>query len=226
MDVPAVARRTGARCHGPARVCELLRALGVPQGQIHELEAGDRLELGPFRVHALPGEHTPTPLDGYLNGPLPERLKPPLRIRDYRMVDRADQLCYWIDVEGTSWQLSRQRALPDTPLGELADVMVVMPFETPDRLRRLLANVNPRLVIPYHWEDLFRPLSRPLKPFWMPPQAAFPPLSRVDLDRFARRVAAIDPSVKVFVPQVLREYDLAHLPGSLATAPQGIEIAG
>jgi hypothetical protein len=157
---------------------------------------------------------------------LPERLQPPLRIRDYRMADRADQLCYWIDVEGTSWQLSRQRALPDTPLGELADVLVVMPFETPDRLRRLLANVNPRLVIPYHWEDLFRPLSRPLKPFWMPPRAAFPPLSRVDLDRFARRVAAIDPAVKVFVPQVLREYDLAHLPGSLATAPQGIEIAG
>ena len=165
-------------------------------------------------MRALPGEHTPTPLDGFLNGPLPERLEPPLRIRDYRMADRADQLCYWIGVGGTSWQLSRQRALPGAPLGEPADVLVVMPFETPDRLRRLLAEVQPRLVIPYHWDDLFRPLSRPLKPFWMPPRAAFPPLSRVDLDRFAQRVQEIDPGVKVFVPQVLREYDLAYLPGS------------
>jgi len=55
MDVPAVAERTGARCYGPARACELLRTLGVPGEQIHEIQAGDRLELGPFCVRALPG---------------------------------------------------------------------------------------------------------------------------------------------------------------------------
>jgi L-ascorbate metabolism protein UlaG (beta-lactamase superfamily) len=224
MDVPAVAERTGARCYGPARACELLRALGVPEGQIHEVRAGVRLELGPFRVHVLPGEHTPTPLDWLLNGPLPCRLEPPLRIRDYRMADRTDQLCYWVGVEGTSWQLARQRELPSIPLGEPADVLVVMPFEAPDRLRRLLANVNPKLVIPFHWDNLFRPLSRPLKPFWMPPRAAFPPLARVDLDRFARQVAALDPGVEVLVPEVLREYDLAHLFESFAIASKNIEV--
>lgn len=214
MDVPAVAQHTGARCHGPARVCELLRVLGVPEEQIHEIKAGDRLMLGPFCVRALLGEHTPTPLDWFLNGPLPGRLEPPLRIRDYRMVHRTDQLCYWVGVGGTSWQLSRTQSLPGAALGEPAGVLVVMPFETPDRLRRLLAEVKPRLVIPYHWDNLFRPLSRPLKPFWMPLRAAFPPLSRVDLDRFVRRVHEIDPSVKVFVPRVLCEYDLGDLLGS------------
>jgi L-ascorbate metabolism protein UlaG (beta-lactamase superfamily) len=214
MDVPAVAQRTGARCHGPARVCELLRALGVPAGQIDEIKVGDCLELGPFCVCAKPGAHTPTPLDGFLNGPLPVRLEPPLRIREYRMADRTDQLCYWIDVEGASWQLSRQEARSGKSLGEPADVLVVMPFETQARLCRLLAHVKPRLVIPYHWDDLFRPLSKPLRRFWMPPRAAFPPLARVDLDRFARRVKAIDPEVKVFVPQVLRVYDFDRLPKS------------
>jgi L-ascorbate metabolism protein UlaG (beta-lactamase superfamily) len=224
MDVPAVAQHTGARCHGPARVCELLRALGVPERQVHEIKVGDCLTLGPFRVRALPGEHTPTPLDWLLNGPLPCRLEPPLRIRDYRMADRTDQLCYWVGVEGTSWQLARQRELPSIPLGEPADVLVVMPFEAPDRLRRLLANVNPKLVIPFHWDNLFRPLSRPLKPFWMPLRAAFPPLARVDLDRFARQVAALDPGVEVLVPEVLREYDLAHLLESFAIASKNIEV--
>jgi L-ascorbate metabolism protein UlaG (beta-lactamase superfamily) len=204
MDVPAVAERTGARCYGPARACELLRALGVPEGQIHEVRAGVRLELGPFRVHVLPGEHTPTPLDWLLNGPLPERLESPLHIRDYRMADRADQLSYWIGLEETSWLLARQRAVPAT-------VLAVMPYESTKTLRRLLAEGRPRLVVPYHWDNLFRPLSRPLKPFWMPPRAAFPLLTRVDLDRFARQVAALDPEVKVFVPQVLGEYDLAEL---------------
>jgi L-ascorbate metabolism protein UlaG (beta-lactamase superfamily) len=221
MDVPAVARETGARCHGPARVCELLQALGVPRGQIHEIEAGDRLELGPFRVHAAPGAHTPTPLDWLLNGPLPDSLEAPLRIRDYRMADRTDQLCYWVGVEGARWQLPRQQALPGEPLGEAADVLVVMPFETPDRLRRLLAEVVPWLVIPYHWDNLFRPLSRPLRPFWAPPSVDFPPLTRVDLDRFARRVMALDPEVKVFVPHILREYDFASLDHRSQSASTG-----
>jgi L-ascorbate metabolism protein UlaG (beta-lactamase superfamily) len=202
MDVPAVAQRTGARCYGPARACELLRALGVPAERVQEVRADDVLHLGPFDVRVLPGEHTPTPLDGLLNGPLPARLAPPLRLRDYRMADRADQLSYWVGAEGTSWLLARQRALP-------AQVLAVMPYARNGTLRRLLAEVRPGLVIPYHWEDLFRPLSRPLKPFWMPPRAAFPPLTRVDLERFARLVAALDPGVKVFVPQVLVEYDLA-----------------
>jgi L-ascorbate metabolism protein UlaG (beta-lactamase superfamily) len=204
MDVPVVARRTGARCYGPARACELLQTLGVPGGQICEVRAGDHLDLGPFRVHVLPGEHTPTPLDWLLNGPLPRRLEPPLRVRDYRMADRADQLSYWIGAEGTSWLLARQRAMP-------AQVLAVMPYESTETLRRLLAEVRPRLVVPYHWDNLFRPLSEPLKPFWMPLRAAFPPLARVDLDRFARQVAALDAGVKVFIPQALRQYDLADL---------------
>ena len=219
MDVPAVAQRTGARCYGPARVCELLETLGVPQGQVYEIQAGDRLELGPFRVHALPGEHTPTPLDRFLNGPLPGRLEPPLRIRDYRMADRTDQLCYWIGVGGTGWQLARPRALPNMPLGEPADVLIVMPFETPGRLRRLMAEVQPRLVIPYHWDNLFRPLSRL-------PRAALPLLTRIGLAWFARRVAAIDPGIKVFVPEVLREYDLAHLPGSFSITSENTGVTG
>jgi L-ascorbate metabolism protein UlaG (beta-lactamase superfamily) len=211
MDVPAVAECTGARCYGPARACELLRILGLPEEQVCEVHAGHALHLGPFHVRVLPGEHTPTPLDGLLNGPLLKRLAPPLRIRDYRMADRADQVSYWIGVKDTRWLLARRQALPGAPLAEPADVLVVMPFETPDRLRRLLAEASPRWVIPYHWDNLFRPLSRPLKPFWMPLRAALPPLSRVDLDRFAQRVQKIDPAVQVFVPQALCEYDITQL---------------
>jgi hypothetical protein len=211
MDVPAVLQKTGARCYAPARACELLRVLGVPEEQICQVQAchgqaGDALQVGAFSVRVLPADHRPNPLDWYLNGPLRANLEPPLHIRDYRMADRHDNLSYWIAVGEESWLLARQRALP-------ASVLAVMPFESTERLARLLAEVQPRLVIPYHWDDLFRPLSEPLRPLWKPPQMAlnarvFAGLQLIDLDRFVQRVAALDPGVVVFIPEIMQAYGL------------------
>jgi L-ascorbate metabolism protein UlaG (beta-lactamase superfamily) len=202
MDVPAVLQKTGARCYGPARACELLRVLRIPEEQIRQVHAGDTFRAGPFEVHALPADHRPNPLDWYLNGPLRADLQPPLYLCDYRMADRHDNLSYWIAVGEESWLLARQYALP-------AGVLAVMPFERTERLARLLAEVQPRLVIPYHWDDLFRPLSQPMRPLWKPPQMALLPLQRVDLDHFVQQVTVLAPGVKVLIPQILREYDPA-----------------
>jgi L-ascorbate metabolism protein UlaG (beta-lactamase superfamily) len=207
MDVPAVLQKTRARCHAPARACELLLVLGVPEEQICQVQAGDSFHVGPFDVRVLPADHRPNPLDWYLNGPLPANLEPPLRIRDYRMVDRHDNLSYWIGAGEASWLLARQHALP-------ASVLAVMPFEKTERLARLLAEVRPRLVIPYHWDDLFRPLSEPLRPLWKPPQMALLSLQRIDLDHFVQRVAALDPRVVVFTPEMMQEYDLQDVTSS------------
>ena len=83
LDVPEVARQTGAPVLGSHNTCGLLAALGVPEHQLREIQVGDRLTLGNFQVTVLESVHIPTP--GFSSGPLPRGLRPPLRARDYRM---------------------------------------------------------------------------------------------------------------------------------------------
>src|SRR5258706_6442208 len=54
MDVPEVARRTGAAVYGSPNAGALLQALRVPPAQLHRLAAGGRLRLGPLSGRGVP----------------------------------------------------------------------------------------------------------------------------------------------------------------------------
>ncbi len=71
----------------------------------------------------------------------------------------------------------------------------------------LLHAVRPRLVIPIHWDDLFRPLDRPLRPALSPPTWRAP-LRRMNPGAFARLVAALSPTTRVLVPELFHGYEL------------------
>jgi L-ascorbate metabolism protein UlaG (beta-lactamase superfamily) len=121
MDVPAVVAHTGARAYGPPRVRELLRVLGAPEERIERLAVGQQLQLGPFGIEVLPADHGWTPHDWFLNGPLPRDLTPPLRLRDYRMANRYDNLSFRISVCGIRLWLRGICPLP-------ADVALISPL--------------------------------------------------------------------------------------------------
>jgi L-ascorbate metabolism protein UlaG (beta-lactamase superfamily) len=199
MDVPDVVRHTGAIAYGSANTCHLLEISGVPEGQFQQIDTGDELKLGPFQVRVLPAEHRR--VLGFSAGPLRRDLMPPLRLRDYRM-DR----CFGFHIEvGTAsilhWPSVRPERAPP------AEVLVARP-EGRDHLASLLAQVQPRLIIPVHWDDLFQPLSRPVRPFYELSHRGWPPLRRVDLDQFAVMVEELAPRTGVLVPEILSVYDL------------------
>jgi hypothetical protein len=76
----------------------------------------------------------------------------------------------------------------------------------------LLARVRPKIVIPYHWDDLYRPLSMPLRPTFELPAWAIPPLRRIDLSGFAQMIDAIAPGTKTIIPEIFHLYHFdAHL---------------
>jgi L-ascorbate metabolism protein UlaG (beta-lactamase superfamily) len=203
MDVPEVARSTDAEVWGSANVCELLAVCGVPEARLHEIEAGDRLAPRGFQVQVLPAKHLRLP--GFPPGPLAPGLQPPLRLRDYRM-----DVCFsfLIQVAGLrllNWgDVSSQRAPP-------AEVLFVSPTEPEAYYQGLLAAVRPRLVVPIHWDDLFRPLDKPPRPFFMSPRLALPPLQRIDLNQFGRVVARSYPPARVLVPELLESYNLREV---------------
>jgi L-ascorbate metabolism protein UlaG (beta-lactamase superfamily) len=203
MDAPEVVRNTGAIALGSPNTCQLLRALGVIEDKIRPIQAGDRLALGNFQVEVLPGAHGPTP--GFGPGPLPAGLQPPLRMRDYRM-----DLSFSFRIQAAGQRLLQWNSVHPEPAVP-ADVLCISPSGAAPFYEALLQQVQPRVVIPVHWDDLFRPLSKPLRPMLKPPRWALPPLQRMDLQEFGRMVARIDPQVRVFIPEISRRYDLAAL---------------
>jgi L-ascorbate metabolism protein UlaG (beta-lactamase superfamily) len=199
-DVPAVLEHTGAVALGSANACRLLALLGVPEGQVRQIGPGDRLSLGPFRVRVLLAKHIQVP--GYGPDPLARNLRPPLRAREYRM-----DVCFCFLIE-----VSRHRLLTDP--GECpdgcprAEVLLVSTYQEEAYYQALLCLVAPRVVIPSHWDDLWRPLSKPVRPMLAPPRWAWPPLGRIDLDRFRQVVEKVAPGTQVFVPERFATYEL------------------
>ena len=114
---------------------------------------------------------------------------------------------FLIEVDGLrflDWSSEKVRLAP------LADVLFVKPLQKPAYYEALLGIVQPRVVIPIHWDDFMRHLSQPLRPMLKPPRLAFPPLARVDLTAFSHLIKRIDPQVQVFLPEIFHLYELSE----------------
>lgn len=201
LDVAAIAEFTGAQVMGSPNTCQIVAAQGVPPARIHQVDAGDRLVLGAFGVEVLPGAHGRTPIDWLINRRLPRDLRPPLRLRDYRM-----DCCFSfrIEVEGL-------RLLDGLGLPMPADVLVTGIDPPPTTLEGFLWQVGPRAVIPVHWDNLFRPLGDSLRPMLAPVAIRLSWFRWMDPHLFAADVARLAPGTRVLVPTVLERYDLQLL---------------
>jgi L-ascorbate metabolism protein UlaG (beta-lactamase superfamily) len=201
LDVAPIAEFTGAVVVGSPNTCRIVAAQGVGPAQIRQVAVGDRLTLGAFQIEVLPGTHGRTPLDWLINGRLPRDLRRPLRLRDYRM-----DCCFSFRVE-----VDGLRLLDCPGPGVAADVLAVGTDVAAKTLERLLRQVRPRLAIPVHWDNLFRPLGRGPRSMLGPPVVRLPHSWRMDPHELERVVARLAPETRVLVPTVLERYDLQLL---------------
>jgi L-ascorbate metabolism protein UlaG (beta-lactamase superfamily) len=204
MDVPAVIDQTRATAYGSLNTHQLLAILGVPEERLYEIKVGDHLTLGTFQVEVLPAEHGLVLGRPFATGSLAPNLRPPLRIRDYRM-DAC--FSFLIEVGGLrflDWSSELTHSAPS------ADVLFVKPHQERAYYEVLLDMVQPQVIIPIHWDDFMRPLSQPLRPMLKPPRLAFPPLARVDLNAFRQMIKRIAPQTKVLLPEIFRLYELSE----------------
>ena len=206
MDVPDVVHNTNASVFGSPNACRLLIACGVPNDRVHEISAGDTLSLEEFQVEVTRAEHVKLP--GFTPGSLPSTIRPPLRARDYRM---DHDLSFLIFADG-------HRLLTDPgerpELDIQPDVLFLFPLRNYPYYKSLLPLLRPKLVIPTHWDDFFRPLSRPLRPQTRYPALNFPPIQRVNLKKFCQMIEKLSPQTKVLIPEIFHSYDLAEILGN------------
>jgi L-ascorbate metabolism protein UlaG (beta-lactamase superfamily) len=163
VDAPAIARRYGAKAYGSPSLAHLMRLHGVGDLAV-EVVAHQSYELGPFVVRFVPSRHSKllfgrkVPMDGELTCDHIRGLAP------------GAYKCgaVWgirIDVAGTSFYHQGSANLDDGELrGGPVEVFlagIAGRSVTPNYWKRILPYLDPRVVVPTHYDNFFSPLGAP-----------------------------------------------------------------
>lgn len=164
VDAPELARRFGCNAYGSASLAHLMRLHGLG-AQAIEVQPRRAYELGPFVVRFVPSRHSKlilgrrVPFDGELTCDHLDGLWPGAY--------RCGQV--WgirIEVAGTILYHQGSADLDDEALGvEPVDVFlagVAGRSVTPRYWERVLPKLDPRVVVPTHYDNFFRPLGSEL----------------------------------------------------------------
>jgi L-ascorbate metabolism protein UlaG (beta-lactamase superfamily) len=165
VDAPAIARHFGCRAYGSKSLVNLMGLHGLADWAI-EVEPYRTYELGPFEVSFTPSAHSKlllglaVPYDGELTCEHLDSLSPGA----YRC-GRVWGIS--IAVAGVRFYHQGSANLLDDAIRE-RDVDVFLAgiagrSFTDDYWRRILPKLNPRVIVPTHYDNFFRPLGRPLE---------------------------------------------------------------
>jgi L-ascorbate metabolism protein UlaG (beta-lactamase superfamily) len=166
LDTPSIARRTGAPVYGSRSLVQLMRISGL-EHQAIEVEPYRTYERGPFAFRFVPSKHSKLALGlavtmgGELTCDHLDQLAP----REYRC---GQVWGLHIDVAGTTFYHQGSADLVDDAIR--ADERGVDFFlcgisgrRFTDRYTaRILRRLEPRVVVPGHYDNFFRPLDAPM----------------------------------------------------------------
>lgn len=164
IDAPAIAREYGTKVYGSSSMTHLMGLHGLHR-QAVTVEPHVPYELGPFVVRFVPSRHSKlllgrkVPMDGELTCDHVGGLCPSA----YRC---GDVWGIHITVAGTTLYHQGSADLRDDQLRHgTVDVFlagIAGRSVTPRYWERILPKLDPRIVVPTHYDDFFAPLGRPL----------------------------------------------------------------
>jgi len=200
LDLPYIARKTGAMVVGTESTINLARASGVPGNQLLGVRGGDDLELGVFSLRVIPSLHgilRRAPNMPPIPGPPPPEVfppdaKPPFHLRDYV---QGGTLAYFIRLNGVKLLVFGSMNYVEREVEGLrpdAALIGAMPerreiYQYTARLLRALG--DPPLVLPTHWDRFNVPYSTSQQPA----------IER--LQSFVAEVKAASPNTRTIVPE-------------------------
>lgn len=167
MDAPEVVRQLGGTLYGSESTLNIGRGAGLPEDQMHRMDDGDDHAVGDFRVRVIQGLHSP---GNRYPGTIDRPLTTPARASDYR-----DGGCYSFHVIHPAGSIFIHPSANFIPhkLDEIrTDVLYLgigaLGAQTQqfreDYWHHVVDAVRPSLILPVHWDDFGRPLSRELRP--------------------------------------------------------------
>ena len=195
VDVPHLAAAHGCPVYGSESVRHLLGLFGLAE-QAVVVEPRRRYEIGPFTISFTPSLHSKlllgrkVPMDGELTcGSLKH-----LGGREYRC---GQVWAFTIEVAGITMY-------HEGSAGRVADALSTMGGDvllcgiagrlwSPNFTRRIIAAVDPGLIVAHHHDDFFRPVDAEMGYSF-----------NVNLGGFVEEVAAVDPNLPVQVLEPLQ----------------------
>jgi L-ascorbate metabolism protein UlaG (beta-lactamase superfamily) len=188
VDAPAIARRFGCKAYGSDSLLTLMGLHGLAE-QAVEVEPYKTYELGPFEVSFTPSVHSKlllglaVPYDGDLTCEHLDALSP--------AAYRCGQV--WgvsIEVAGLRFYHQGSANLIDEAIRERGvDVFlagVAGRGFTEDYWKRILPRLDPKVVVPTHYDNFFRALGQPME---------F--VSNVQLSELPREISAVSADARI-----------------------------
>ena len=165
LDVPAIARRTGCTVYG-SKSLEHLMGLHELGSQARVVEPHQRYEVGPFAFHFVPSIHSKLqlglgiPYSGELTCEHADELTP----QAYRC-GQVWGIC--VEVAGARFYHQGSADLLEDEIHD-RDVDVFLcgisgRRFTPHYVERIVRTLRPRVIVPTHYDDFFRPLGEPTR---------------------------------------------------------------
>ncbi|MBL7777778.1 MAG: MBL fold metallo-hydrolase [Chitinophagales bacterium] len=176
MDAPYVAHITGATVYGSSSTSFVCSGAGLPQKQTHVFAAGEKFELGKFTIEVLTSKHTPPfKILGKSNATDPNH---PNITQPLRQPAKADKF-----IEGGTFDFyithGKKRFCVKASTNYLDSALYRRPTDvfflgtamlgkfTSEFREKYFAETitatGAKTVVPIHWDNFTRPLSRPLE---------------------------------------------------------------
>lgn len=199
LDVPAIARATGARVFGSRSAAALCLAQGVPPDRVEvaEREPGAdpvEREVGPFHLRFVPSAHSRLVLGRVpLPGEIADCSDVPMRAGAYRC---GAVFGVEIRVAGkTLYHLGSAEIVDANVAVKNVDLLLMCVAgwtSSRDLPERVAARLSPGAVLLSHWDDFFRPMGRRARP-----------LPAMQLPRLVDRLTRASRGVKVGTVPIL-----------------------
>lgn len=191
MDMPYIAKKTGAVVIGTESTANIAANGGVPDEQIHAVRGGEDFEYGSFSVRVIPSLHSALSCKLYKDfGTVPLQ-KEPLCLNEYV---EGGTLAYLLRIAGREVLLFGSMNYIEREVEGLRPDIVFI-ASAPPRLEihkyteRLMACLgNPELVVATHWDDQGLPFGAPQDK------------ALGHTKKFIEEVSAASPHSKVIVP--------------------------
>lgn len=225
LDVPYIARKTGATVLGTESTINLLRASGVPESQLLTVRGGADYEFSSsvtkplcpacsptrrFSIRVIPSIHSALRQKHYYDSrTIPPDVHVPLLHRDYA---EGGSLGYLIRLNGREIltfggmnyiEREIEGLRPDVVIAGAA-VSRHQIYDYAGRLMRALG--NPPLVLPTHWDNFEVPFADPRA------MRNLPGPGDDNMSLFVDEIRAVSPKTQVTVPKYFNPVSLRGVP--------------
>jgi L-ascorbate metabolism protein UlaG (beta-lactamase superfamily) len=205
LDSALVADATGARLVGGESAANVGRGYGLPDDRLVVAVSGKPISLGPFDVTLIESRHSPPDrFPGEITAPV----RPPVKVSAYRCGEAWSALIRHLPSGRRLLIQGSAGFVQDALAGQQAEVVYLGVGQLGllprsyllDYWTQTVRAVGARRVVLIHWDDFFRPLSKPLRAL---------PYAADDLDATLRILGelAAEDDIALHLPTLWRRED-------------------